>query len=189
MAVTTSDIRKGMIIKFKENLFEIVEFLHVKPGKGGAFVRTKLRNIKTGQVLENTFRSGEKINPIRVEVKKMEYLYFDGDFYMFMNMDTYDQIQLTSEIIGDNKYYLTENMELKIRFDASSSNEVLGMELPITVEQLIENCEPNVKGNTVSGSGKNATTQTGLNITVPFFIEINDKIKIDTRTGEYLERV
>lgn len=185
--VSTSDIRNGMIIRFKNDLYEIVEFLHVKPGKGAAFVRTKLKNIKTGKVIDNTFRTSEKLEDIRVEKHKKEYLYYDSDFYVFMDSSNYEQLQVPKEIIGDKKYFLIENMEVIMRFDPDSN--ILGIELPVAVIQEIADCEPNVKGNSASVSGKKATTDRGLNITVPFFIEIGDKIKIDTRNGQYIERV
>jgi elongation factor P len=184
---TTSDIRNGMIIKFKDDLFEIIEFLHVKPGKGGAFVRTKLKNVKTGKVLENTFRTSERLEEIRVEKHKKEYLYFDGDFYVFMDSNNYEQIQVPRGMVGSNDKFLIENMEVAMKIDPEG--QILGIELPVTVIQEIVECEPNVKGNSASVSGKKAVTNTGLDITVPFFLEIGNKIKIDTRTGEYIERV
>ena len=184
---TTSDIRNGMIINFKGELFEIVEFQHVKPGKGGAFVRTKLKNIKTGKVLENTFRTSEKLEEVRVEKHKKEYLYFDGSFYVFMDSTTYEQMSVPAEIIGDLDKYLIENMVVGMKLDPKG--EILGIELPITVVQEIAECEPNVRGNTASASGKKAVTANGLTIVVPFFIEAGNKIKIDTRNGEYIERV
>ncbi len=184
---TTSDIRNGLIINFKGELFEIVEFQHVKPGKGGAFVRTKLKNIKTGKVLENTFRTSEKLEEVRVEKHKKEYLYFDGSFYVFMDSTTYEQMSVPAEIIGDLDKYLIENMVVGMKLDPKG--EILGIELPITVVQEIAECEPNVRGNTASASGKKAVTANGLTITVPFFIEVGNKIKIDTRNGEYIERV
>jgi len=183
---TTSDIRNGMIIDFKGKLCEIVEFLHVKPGKGPAFVRTKLKNLKTGQVIENTFRTSEKLTEIRVEKHKKEYLYFDGDFYVFMDNNTYEQIQVPSEIIGNLNKFLIENMIVTMKMD--TDNNIIGIELPTTVVQEISECEPNIKGNSASISGKKAVTETGLKLTIPFFVEIGNKIKIDTRTGEYIER-
>lgn len=184
---TTSDIRNGMIINFKDDLYEIIEFLHVKPGKGSAFVRTKLKSIKTGKVLENTFRTSEKLEEVRVEKHKKEYLYFDGDFYVFMDSNTYEQLQVTPEIIGDYDKMLVENMEVAMKM--TPEGEIMGIELPTTVIQEIADCEPNVKGNSASVSGKKAVTDRGLTLVVPFFIEMGDKIKIDTRTGEYIERV
>ena len=184
---TTSDIRNGMIINFKNDLYEIVEFLHVKPGKGAAFVRTKLKNIKTGKVIDNTFRTSEKLEEVRVEKHKKEYLYFDGEFYVFMDSNNYEQIQVAKSAIGDNDKFLMENMEIAMKI--GPNNEILGIELPTTVIQEIAECEPNVKGNSASVSGKKAVTDRGLNINVPFFVEVGNKIKIDTRTGEYIERV
>ena len=184
---TTSDIRNGMIIKFKNGLYEIVEFLHVKPGKGAAFVRTKLKNIKSGKVIENTFRTSEKLEEVRVEKHKKEYLYFDGSFYVFMDTTSYEQMQVPADIIGDYDKMLVENMEVAMKLDPDG--EIMGIELPTTVVQEIAECEPNVKGNSASVSGKKAVTDRGLAITVPFFIEMGDKIKIDTRSGEYVERV
>ncbi len=184
---TTSDIRNGMIIKFKNDLYEIVEFLHVKPGKGAAFVRTKLKNVQSGKVIDNTFRTSEKLEEVRVEKHKKEYLYFDGSFYVFMDSYTYEQMQVPPEAIGDYDKMLVDNMEVAMKLDPD--NNILGIELPTTVEQEIAECEPNVKGNSASVSGKKAVTDRGLDITVPFFIEVGDKIRIDTRTGEYIERV
>ena len=184
---STSDIRNGMIIKFRGDLYEIIEFLHVKPGKGHAFVRTKLRNVKTGKVIDNTFRTSEKLEEVRVEKHKKEYLYFDGNFYVFMDSVTYEQMQVLPEVIGDLDKFLIENMEVAMKIDAEG--EVVGIELPTTVIQEIVECEPNVKGNSASVSGKKAVTNTGLTITVPFFVETGDKIKIDTRNGSYIERV
>ncbi|MDD3050226.1 MAG: elongation factor P [Candidatus Cloacimonetes bacterium] len=183
---TTSDIHNGMVIDFKNDYYEVVDFLHVKPGKGGAFVRTKLKSLRTGQVLENTFRTSEKLTEIKVEKKKLEYLYNDGSFYVFMDSITFEQIQVPGETVQDIEVFLTENMEIVAKL--SPDEEILGIELPTTVIQEIAECEPNVKGNTASGSGKSAITDKGLRITVPFFVEIGNKIKIDTRTGDYLER-
>jgi elongation factor P len=183
---TTSDIRNGMIIKYKNDLYEIVDFLHVKPGKGGAFVRTKLRNVSSGKILDNTFRTNEKLEEVRVEKHKKEYLYFDGNFYVFMDSNTYEQISVPPEVIGENEKYLVENMEVAMKLDPEQN--IIGIELPVTVVQEIAECEPNVKGNSASVSGKKAVTDRGLSVTVPFFVEVGDKIKIDTRSGEYIER-
>ena len=184
---TTSDIRNGMIIRFKDDLYEIVEFLHVKPGKGAAFVRTKLKNVSSGKVIDNTFRTSEKLEEVRVEKHKKEYLYFDGSFYVFMDSETYEQMQVSKEVIEQYDKYLVENMEVMMRLDPE--NNIIGIELPVTVIQEIAECEPNVKGNSASVSGKKAVTDRGLTITVPFFVEVGDSIKIDTRTGSYIERV
>ncbi len=181
-----ADIRNGMIIEFKEGLYEIVEFLHVKPGKGSAFTRTKLKNVKTGKVLENTFRDSDTLNDVRVERSKKEFLYRDGEFFILMDMENYEQIHVGKETIGDKEKLMMENMEVMIL--TTPTGEILGIELPTTVSQTIAECEPNVKGNTASGSGKVAYTETGLRLMVPFFVETGDKIKIDTRSGEYIER-
>ncbi len=183
---TTSDIRNGMIIEFKDGLYEVIDFLHVKPGKGNTFVRTKLKNVKTGQVLENNFRITEKLTEVRVEKKKMQYLYHDGDFFVFMDTENYEQINIPAEIIGDSEKFLIDNTEVVMKF--SPDNEVLGVEFPTSIVMTITECEPNVKGNTASGGGKNAVTETGLKLTVPFFIELGEKIKVDTRNGQYIER-
>jgi elongation factor P len=164
-----------------------VEFLHVKPGKGAAFVRTKLKNVVSGKVIDNTFRTSEKLEEVRVEKVKKEYLYFDGSFYVFMDPTNYEQMQVAAETIGDLDKMLVENMEVAMKVDPDG--KILGIELPTTVIQEIAECEPNVKGNSASVSGKKAVTDRGLDITVPFFVEVGDKIKIDTRNGEYIERV
>jgi elongation factor P len=183
---TTSDIRNGMMIEFKDGIYEIIDFLHVKPGKGNTFVRTKLRNIKTGQVLENNFRISEKLTEIRIEKSKKQYLYHDGDFYVFMDNETYEQISVPSEAIGDLDKYLIENTEVTMK--STPEGEIMGIELSTSIVMEVTECDPNVKGNTASGGGKNAVTQTGLKLTVPFFIEVGDRIKVDTRTGSYQER-
>lgn len=181
-----SDIRNGMIIEFKDGLFEIVEFLHVKPGKGSAFVRTKLKNCKTGKVIDNTFRDSDTFNEVRIEKSKKEYLYRDGDFLFLMDLETYEQLPVDAQVFGEKAKFMKENMEITVI--SSPNGEILGIDLPTYVIQSIADCEPNVKGNTASGGGKSAFTETGLRLTVPFFVEVGDKIKIDTRTGDYIER-
>lgn len=181
-----ADIRNGMIIEFRGELYEVVEFLHVKPGKGPAFMRTKLKNVQTGRVLENTFRDSDSFNEIRIERNKMEYLYREGNFFIFMDLENYEQLTVDQALIGENEKLMMDNMEVMVMRDPSGA--VLGVDLPLTVIQSIAECEPNVKGNTASGSGKTAFTETGLRITVPFFVEVGDKVKIDTRNGEYIER-
>ena len=183
---TVADIRNGLIIEFKDGLYSVVEFLHVKPGKGAAFTRTKLKNMKTGKVIENTFRDSDNLTEVRVEKTKKEYLYRDGDFFILMDSETYEQIPVGKEVIGDYENLIMENMEIYVL--TTDSGEILTIELPTTVIQTIAECEPNVKGNTASGSGKVAYTETGLRLMVPFFVEAGEKIKIDTRNGEYIER-
>lgn len=181
-----SDVRNGMIIEFKDGLYEIVEFLHVKPGKGPAFMRTKMKNVQTGRVLENTFRESDSFNEVRIERTKKEYLYREGDFLVLMDSENYEQMHVDASILGDKAKMIMDNMEVIVMI--SPSGEVLGIDLPTTIIQTIAECEPNVKGNTASGSGKVAFTETGLRLMVPFFVEAGEKIKIDTRNGEYIER-
>ncbi|MCB5224075.1 MAG: elongation factor P [Candidatus Cloacimonadaceae bacterium] len=183
---TMADIRNGMVIEFKDDLWEVVEFLHVKPGKGPAFMRSKLKNVRTGKVVENTWRESDTFNEVRVERRKMEYLYRDGDLFVMMDSETYEQLPVDGHVVGDLEKLMLENMEISILF--APNEEILGIELPVTVVQTIAECEPNVKGNTASGGGKTAYTETGLRLTVPFFVEMGDKVKIDTRSGEYIER-
>lgn len=183
---TVADMRNGLIIEFKDSYYQVVEFLHVKPGKGSAFTRSKLKNMKTGKVIENTFRDSDNMTEVRVEKTKKEYLYRDGDFFILMDSDTYEQTPVDKAVIGDLEKLIMENMEIYVL--ATAAGEILGLELPTTVIQTIAECEPNVKGNTASGSGKVAHTETGLRLMVPFFVEQGEKIKIDTRTSEYIER-
>nr|MDK2850378.1 elongation factor [Candidatus Cloacimonadota bacterium] len=181
-----SDIRNGMVIDFKGDLWEVVEFLHVKPGKGPAFMRSKLKSLRTGKIIDNTFRESDSFEEVRVERTKKEYLYRDGEFFVLMDTETFEQINVEQSTIGDAEQLMMENMEVTIA--TTPTGEILGVELPTTVVMTITECEPNVKGNTASGSGKVAYTETGLRLMVPFFVEVGDKIKIDTRTREYIER-
>lgn len=182
----TSDFRNGLIIKFRNEPYVITEFLHVKPGKGGAFVRTTLKNLKTGRVLENTFRAGESIEIIRVERRKFQYLYRDGDFLVCMDNETFEQINVPIELFGDAVEFLKESTEVEILF---SNNEIITVEPPIFVNLIVTQTEPGFRGNTATGAVKPATLETGATINVPLFIEIGDVLKVDTRTGEYVERV
>jgi len=182
----TSDIRNGMMIEFKNGIYKITEFLHVNPGKGQAFVRTKMKNIKTGKVLENTFKLSEELIEVKVEKFKKQYLYRDGDHLIFMDNTSYEQMPIEVEALEDEIKFLKEGMDVEMLL--SEKGEVMGIDLPITVIQVIAEAEPNVKGNTAASSGKNAVTETGLAITVPFFVEVGEKVKIDTRTGAYMER-
>ncbi len=181
-----ADIRNGMVIKFKDDLYEVVEFLHVKPGKGPAFMRSKLKNIRSGRTIENTFRESDSFDEVRIERTKKEYLYRDGDFFVLMDTETYEQMHVDQVTIGDNEQLMQENMEIIIA--TTPEGEIVSVELPTTVVQTIAECEPNVKGNTASGSGKVAFTETGLRLMVPFFVEAGEKVKIDTRTRDYIER-
>ncbi len=184
---TTADFRNGMIIEFNGDLFTIVEFQHVNPGKGAAFVRTKLKNVKTGKVLPNTFNAGVKINIQRVERRPYQFLYKDTESYHFMNQETYDQIFLGEELISAPSL-LKDGQEVSITYHAETES-YLACELPASVVLEITYTEPGERGNTATNVMKDATVETGANVKVPLFINKGDKIKVDTRTGEYSERV
>ncbi len=183
---TTADIRTGLVIEHKGNRMRIVSFLHVKPGKGGAFVRTKLKNIITGQVIDETFRSGEKIIPIRIETQKMQYLYSQDNSYVFMNTENYDQIEISNKIIADEIKFIKEGLNVDVDF---IEQEVIGINPPLFVNLKVIKSDPGIKGNTATGATKPATLETGFTLNVPLFINENDILKIDSRTGEYIERV
>ena len=184
--ISTADFRNGMTILQNGDLMEIVEFQHVKPGKGGAFVRTKLKNVLTGRVLEKTFRSGEKMEEVRLEEQTYQYLYFDGDLYHFMHKETYEQIAVGSDIVGDKSDWMKENEDVALLFH---DNKVISVELPIFVHLTITKSDPGVQGDRSSGAVKPATLETGVTVQVPLFLNEGDVIKVDTRTGEYIERV
>ena len=181
----TSDFRNGFTMVIDGTIFSIAEFQHVKPGKGGAFVRTKLKDILSGKIIDETFNARYKIEFIRVEAKEMQFLYEDGNFHVFMDNDTYDQLNVSSDFIGDKKYFLQGGMKVDLLFD---SDEVLDIRLPSHVVLKVTQTEPGLKGNTATGTTKPATVETGLTINVPLFISEGDKLRIDTRTGEYVER-
>ena len=183
---TTADIRTGLVIEHKGNRMRIVSFLHVKPGKGGAFVRTKLKNIITGQVIDETFRSGEKIIPIRIETQKMQYLYSQDSSYVFMNTKNYDQIEISNKIISDEIKFIKEGLNVDVDF---IEEEVIGINPPLFVNLKVIKSDPGIKGNTATGATKPVTLETGFILNVPLFINENDILKIDSRTGEYIERV
>ena len=183
---STSDFRKGLKIELDGKPFVIVEFLHVKPGKGGAFVRTKLKNMITGRVLEQTFRSGEKVGQPDFEEKEMQYLYKDGETYCMMDVETYEQIFLTEEQVGESRNFLLENTPLRVLF---YNKRPIGIDLPKFVTLTITESEPGLKGDTATGATKPATLETGYTLLVPLFVNEGDKIRVDTRTGEYVERI
>jgi elongation factor P len=185
MAVNTSDLRNGMSIVIPEGLFSVVEFQHVKPGKGGAFVRTKLKNVRTGAVIERTFRSGESIEQAIVDKREMQYLYRDGSDYVFMDNVSYDQVQVTPEALGDASQYVKEGDSAVLQM---YNEEIVGVDLPASVELTVSETEPGVQGDRVSGARKPATLETGLILQVPLFINPGERIKVDTRTGEYITR-
>ena len=180
------DLRNGTTFELDNSVFRVVEFQHVKPGKGAAFVRTKIKNVITGAVLERTFNPSEKLQGAEIEKREMQYLYSDGDLYYFMDNETYEQTPLNAEQLGDSLKYIKENMNVKI---LSFKEKVFAVEPPMFVELEVTYTEPGFAGNTTTTSGKPATLENGLEISVPMFINIGDVIKIDTRTGEYMERV
>ena len=184
--VSAGDFRNGLTIEIEGNVFQIMEFQHVKPGKGAAFVRTKIKNIISGGVVERTFRPTEKFPQARIDRVDMQYLYSDGDLFHFMNVESYDQVALNSDTIGDALKFVKENEMCKV---CSYNGNVFSVEPPLFVELEITETEPGFKGDTAAGANKPATVETGATVYVPLFVEIGDKIKIDTRTGEYLSRV
>lgn len=184
--VSAGDFRNGLTIEYDNNVYQIIEFQHVKPGKGAAFVRTKLKNIKNGGVVEKTFRPTEKCPTAHIEKKDMQYLYSDGDLYNFMDVETFDQIALNADQIGDSLKFVKENEMVKI---VSHNGDVFAIEPPLFVELEITDTEPGFKGDTATGATKPATVETGATVLVPLFVETGDVISIDTRSGEYLKRV
>jgi len=184
--ISASDFRNGITLEIEGKVYQIIEFQHVKPGKGAAFVRTKLKNIIDGGVKETTFRPTEKFPAARIDRVDMQYLYNDGDLYYFMNNENYEQIALSRDDIGDSLKFVKENENVKI---CSHNGKVFAVEAPLFVELEITDTEPGFKGDTATGATKPATVETGAVVYVPLFVETGDKIKIDTRTGEYLSRV
>jgi elongation factor P len=182
----TSDIRKGLKIMMDGAPYTVVEFQFVKPGKGAAFTRTKVKNLLTGAVLERNFRSGEKFEPANVETKTMQYLYKDADSFVFMDTTSYDQVQIPDTTIGDSADFMPENINVEVLF---FQDRAVGVTLPNFIEQAITETEPGFRGDTSTGATKPAKISTGASINVPLFISVGDVVKIDTRTGEYLERV
>ena len=184
--ISAGDFRNGVTIEVDGNIFQIIEFQHVKPGKGAAFVRTKLKNIINGGVVEKTFRPTEKFPQARIDRKDMQYLYADGDLFTFMDTETYDQISLNRDTVGDALKFVKENEVCKV---CSHNGSVFAVEPPLFVELEITDTEPGFKGDTATGASKPATVETGAVVSVPLFVNQGDKIKIDTRTGGYLSRV
>jgi len=182
----TSDIKKGLKIQIEGTPFAVVDFQFVKPGKGTAFTRTKLKNMMTGAVLERTFKTGEKLEPADMEERQMQYLYREDDHYVFMDTSTYDQLRLTEDLMGDNKHYLMDGTMVDVLF---FSERPIGVTAPNFVELKVTSTEPGFKGDTSSNTFKPATLETGLEVQVPLFVEEGELLKIDTRTGTYVERV
>jgi elongation factor P len=185
-AITTNDLKTGITLQLDNGLFQVVEFQHVKPGKGGAFVRTKLRNVRTGNVLERTFNAGIRVEQAIVERQDMQFLYRDGDDYVFMNTSTYDQLTIPRAHLGDAADYLVEQAVAQI---AQYQSQIIGVEIPASVELKVTQTEPGVQGDRVSGARKPALLETGKSVQVPLFVETGDKVKVDTRSGEYITRV
>lgn len=183
--ISTNQFKNGMTIEVDGKLFQIVEFQHVKPGKGGAFVRTKLKDIKTGAVIDRTFRAGEKFEQAQMTRRQMQYLYKDGANFVFMDTETYDQLGLEEGVVGGATRFLKENETVLVVFTDGSP---IGIELPTAVELEVVQTDPGVRGDTATGGTKPATLETGAVVQVPLFIQIGERIKVDTRTGEYLTR-
>jgi elongation factor P len=184
--VSTSDFRNGITLDISEGLMQIIDFQHVKPGKGGAFVRTKLRNIRTGAVLERTYNAGEKMEQAIIDNREMQFLYKSGDDFVFMDTANYEQLDVPPTTLGESTDYLKENDNVLVRF---YNEEIVGIELPAAVELVIAECEPGIQGDRVSGAKKPAKLETGKVIQVPLFVNQGDKVKVDTRSGDYLTRV
>ncbi|MBU6496038.1 MAG: elongation factor P [Acidobacteria bacterium] len=185
-AINTSDIKNGITIEMEGGLFSVLEFQHVKPGKGGAFVRTKLRNARTGAVIDRTFRADERLEQAIIDKRDVQYLYRDGEDYVFMDQGTYDQVPVSAAFLGDVTNYLKET---GVALLISHGDNIIGVEMPASVELAVTDTEPGVQGDRVSGARKPATVETGFVVQVPLFVETGDVIKVDTRTGEYMTRV
>lgn len=183
--ISSNDFRPGTTIEIDNNVWQVVDFQHVKPGKGAAFVRCKLKNLQTGAVVERTFNAGEKVSKAHVDRRRMQYLYESDNTYTFMDNETYDQVELTLEQLGEAKNFLLENMEVSIMF---FQGIVIGLDLPVAVELKVIETEPGIKGDTATGGNKPAVLETGYTVKVPMFINVDDVLRIDTRTGQYIER-
>lgn len=182
---TTSDFKTGMMIDLDGVLYRIVAFQHVKPGKGGALFKTKIRNLKSGNIEDKTFRAGEKINKPFVETRKLEYLYKSGDMYYFMDENTYEEVVLDSSTVGEKGSFLKENTPISV---VSAAGSIIDVDLPAAVDLKVSSTEPGLRGDTVSGAAKPAVLETGLSLQVPLFVNEGDVVRVDTRTGEYLGR-
>jgi len=183
--ISAGDFRNGLCFEMDDQVYQVVEFQHVKPGKGAAFVRTKYKNVKTGSVVERSFNPNEKFEEAHLDRRDMQYLYNDGELYYFMDQETYDQLPIHAAPIGDAIKFLKEEMICKV---LSYKGEIFSVELPITVELVITECEPGVRGDTTNNANKYATLETGAVVKVPLFVNQGETIRVDTRTGEYLER-
>ena len=186
MAISTSDFKNGLTIEYEGNVFQIVDFQHVKPGKGGAFVRSRIKNLMNGNTIDKTWRAGEKVEAALVERRNVEFLYFQGDDLVFMDMEDFEQMQLSRKTVGDAAKFLKDNTPVQL---IQWKEQLLNMELPNTMELLITQADPGERGNTAQGGTKSATLEGGAVIQVPMFVNEGETVKIDTRTGQYLERV
>lgn len=183
--ISTNDFKTGVSVEIDGDAFVVVDFQHVKPGKGAAFVRAKLRNVSSGGVVERTFNAGEKLTKAHLDRREMEYLYHDGEYYVFMDTENYEQTLLSEEQISDSKSFLKENMNISVLLFKGA---IIGVDLPAQVTLEVVETEPGIKGDTASGGNKPATLETGAVVRVPFFINVGDKIRVNTKTGDYIER-
>jgi elongation factor P len=183
--VSTNDFRNGMTLELPEGLFQVVEFQHVKPGKGGAFVRTTLRNVRSGGVVDRTFRAAEKVERAHIDKREKQYLYRDGSDLVFMDNETFDQLNVPVDSLGDAANYLIEGSSVTLQM---YGDEIVGTDLPASVELTVADTEPGIQGDRVSGARKPATLETGLVVQVPLFVNVGERVKVDTRSGEYLTR-
>jgi elongation factor P len=185
MAITTNDLKNGMTLNLPEGLFQVVEFQHVKPGKGGAFVRTTLKNVRTGAVVDRTFRGAEKVEQAVIDKREMQFLYRDGNEFVFMDNESYEQLQVVPTALGESANYIVDGSTVQL---AMYDSEIVGVELPAAVELTVSETEPGIQGDRVSGARKPATLETGLVLQVPLFVNTGDRLKVDTRSGEYITR-
>ena len=186
MAISTADFKTGLTIEYEGNVYQIIEFQHVKPGKGGAFVRSRLKNLMTGNTVEKTWRTGDKLDSAMVERRNVEYLYRDGDDLVFMDMSDYEQLTLPAKQVGEAVNFLKDNTPVQL---VQWKTQLLNIELPQTMEFIIKQADPGIRGDTAQGGSKSATLETGAVVTVPLFVNEGEKIRVDTRTGTYVERV
>jgi elongation factor P len=185
MAITTNDLKNGMTLNLPEGLFQVVEFQHVKPGKGGAFVRTTLKNVRTGAVVDRTFRGAEKVEQAVIDKREMQFLYRDGSEFVFMDNESYEQLQVAPAALGESANYIVDGSTVQL---AMYNSEIVGVELPAAVELTVSETEPGIQGDRVSGARKPATLETGLVLQVPLFVNTGDRLKVDTRSGDYITR-
>jgi elongation factor P len=185
MAITTNDLKNGMALNLPEGLFQVVEFQHVKPGKGGAFVRTTLKNVRTGAVIDRRFNAGEKVDQAVIDKRDMQFLYRDGSDFVFMDNENYDQIQVQPGALGSSANFIVDGSTVEL---AMYNSEIVGVDMPASVELTVSDTEPGIQGDRVSGARKAATLETGLVLQVPLFVNVGDRLKVDTRSGEYITR-